>query len=924
MDVRQAVSGGQNDPDGGARPVHEAVAHWSRHAPNAPALTCADGTLSYRDLDERANRLAHHLRGLGVDRGVIVAIHLERSLDHYVALLGVLRAGGAALPLDTGYPVTRLRYMLEDSGARTLITRGSALAEGPLTVVNPHTDAADIAAHPATEPPERAGAADLAYVMYTSASTGAPKGVQLEHGGITNLCRRHVAALGLTAADRGSLAAPLSFDASILDLWPLLSVGGHGIAVSDEDRADPERLVTTLRDNEVTLCFLTTALAEILLAQPDLTTLSLRYLVTGGEALRRRPRPGLPFRLVNIYGPTETTVYVTSAVVADSATGDGPIPIGRPLGGVAVRLLDPHGRPVPDGETGEIVVASAGVSRGYLGQPALTARRFGVDGALRTYRTGDLAKRNAEGDLEFVGRVDRQVKIRGHRIEPDEIERVLLRHPSVRQAAVVAVRPSPETAQLVAYIEPDPGRAPARAGWSTQPGPAGSEVATVATVRALAAGSVLEIGPGVAGLSAACDSHERLASLAGPAAMSREGVDAVLIDAHGPGLGTVDDLLGAITRATELTSDGGTVVLTGVRSLPVLPAACCAAELSVAPDDMTTDELRWRVRGRLHADAAPAIHPAAFLALDAGSVDIVPRFDREGPGRFDVLVRVGEVPPAPEFTWLDWQDDGLDLAAIRRLLRAGTARALGVRSIPHAEVSAWFAAWRGTEEQACAGDLRPRLRPVAGAPSPVDLRALTIGLPYRVRLSWAAGRADGTLDAVWLADSVPEPVRVPWPAPASACDALAKSAPDEQRDEALRRELRDALAARFVQHEMPELIVVLDRLPLTPVGKVDRGALPPPHWLGGRRQSSAEPRTPREEAVTRLAEQVLGRAGVGRDDDLRSYGAHSLTLAQLSARLMDRFEVRVSVRELLAEPTVAAIAGRLESLPAGLDRLKVA
>jgi amino acid adenylation domain-containing protein len=905
-------------------PIHRAVAHWARRTPAAPALSCADGTLTYREFDERSNRLAHHLRQLGVDRDVVVAISLDRSLDHYIALLAVFKAGGAALPLDTGYPAARLRYMLDDSGARVLLTRGPAPADRPLTVVDPSTDAARIAAQPATALPERAVAADLAYLMYTSASTGTPKGVELEHGGIADLCRQHVAALGLTGSDRGSLAAPLSFDASILDLWPLLSVGGHGIAVSDADRGDPERLVRALRDNAVTVCFLTTALAEILLAQPELETLSLRYLVTGGEALRRRPRPGLPFLLVNIYGPTETTVYVTSAVVADSAADDGPIPIGRPLGEVRVRLLDGHGEPVAEGDVGEIVVAGTGVARGYRGRPELTAERFGVDGALRTYRTGDLARRNADGDIEFVGRIDRQVKIRGHRIEPDEIERVLLRHPGVRQAAVTAVRPSPETAQLVAYVEPDPLRAPARAGWSTPAGPAGSENATAATIRALAADSLLEIGPGVAGLDRAAGSHVRLESVAG-LATTPAGFGAVLIDAHAPGIGSVDDLLAAITEAAGRTADGGTVVVSGVRSLSLLPAACCAAELSAAPDAMTTDEIRWRVHGRLHADAAAAIHPAAFTGLAAGSVDVVPRFDRDGPGRFDVLVRVGEVPPSPQFDWLDWTGDGLDLTAIRSLLRSGGRQAVGVRSIPYAELSARFAAWEGTGGLATAGELRDRMRPATGAPSPIDLRALTIGLPYRVRLSWATGRPDGAVDAVWLHASVPEPVRVPWPGAATVPGVLANEAPDEHRDEALRSGIQDALAARFVPHEMPDLVVLLDRLPLTPVGKVDRAALPPPQWLGGERPSSAAPRTPAEEVVTTLAEEVLGRAGVGRDDDLRMFGAHSLALAQLSARLMRQFGVRVSVRRLLAEPTVAAIAGGIESsVAAGSDLVEVA
>ncbi|MFE9655906.1 amino acid adenylation domain-containing protein [Micromonospora sp. NPDC006431] len=904
-------------PDGGGRPIHHAVTHWARRTPEAPAVTCADGTLSYRELDERANRLAHHLRQLGVDRDVVVAIHLDRGLDHYVALLGVFKAGGAALPLDTGYPAARLRYMLDDSGAHVLITGQDPPADGKGTVVNPNTDATLIAANPATAPACRTRAADLAYLMYTSASTGAPKGVQLEHGGITDLCRWHVAALGLTGADRGSLAAPLSFDASILDLWPVLSVGGHAVAVSDEDRGDPERLVRALRDNEITVCFLTTALAEILLAQPELETLSLRYLVTGGEALRRRPRPGLPFRLVNIYGPTETTVYVTSAVVADSATEDGPIPIGRPLGAVDVRLLDPHGKPVPPGEAGEIVVAGTGVSRGYLRRPELTAQRFGVDGAVRTYRTGDLARRNADGQLEFLGRIDRQVKIRGHRIEPDEIERVLLRHPDVRQVAVAAVRPSGQATQLVAYVEPV-GRHTGT-GWSAPPESAGNAATTVATVRALAPRALLEIGPGVTGLDRVCGSHVRLDSLV---AGGRADFDVVLVDAHGVRLRSVEDLLATIAAAMRQTVAGGTVLVSGVRSLPLLPAAAGAAELAAAPDATTGDELRWRAYGRLRADAAPALHPAVFADLEGGSVDIVPRYDRDDPGRFDVLIRVGEVAPAPGFDWLDWGGD-VDLAGIRDLLRSGARRVVGVRSIPYAQLSARFAAWQDMVGPATAGELRDRARP-AGAPSLIDLRALTVGLPYRVRLSWAAGRPDGALDAVWLHDSVPEPVRLPWPGPDTVPAVPANHAPDEQGDEELRRALREALATRFVPHEMPDLFVLLDRLPLTPVGKVDRNALPPPHWLGGERQAAAGPRTPAEEAVTGLAEEVLGRAGVGRDDDLRSLGAHSLTFAQLSTRIMRRFGVRVPVRRLLEEPTVAAIAGRLEnSCPATLDRQEV-
>ncbi|WP_073729862.1 amino acid adenylation domain-containing protein [Streptomyces sp. CB02414] len=893
MDER--VASRADRTDGGGRPVHHAIAYWARRTPQAPAITCADGVLSYRELDERANRLAHHLRGLGVERGVVVAVHLDRGLEHYVALLGVHRAGGAALPLDTGYPEARLRYMLEDSGALVVITRQDA---GAGTVVDPYADAALIAACPATPPDVGVRRDDLACLMYTSASTGAPKGVQLEHGGIADLCRWHAEALGLTAADRGSLAAPLSFDASILDLWPLLSVGGHAVAVSDDDRGDPERLVRALRERVITVCFLTTALAEIVLAQPGLETLALRWLVTGGEALRRRPRPGLPFRLMNIYGPTETTVYVTSAVVADEAAADGPVPIGRPLGGVDVRLLDPQGRPVPAGEAGEIVVAGPGVARGYLRRPGLTSRRFGMDGGLRTYRTGDLARLGADGQFEFLGRIDRQVKVRGHRIEPDEIERALMRHPGVRQAAVAAVRPAGQAAQLVAYVEKaGPGGA---AGWSVPPGPAGSAVTTVAAVRALAPRSVLEIGPGVPGLDKVCDVHERRESLTSEV---RGAYDLVLVDAHA--VDGADGLLAVIGAAQR---HGGTVLVSGVRSLPLLGPAAGRAVLAAAVDGTTGDELRWRAYGQHRDDAGPAVHPVVFADLPAGSVEIVPRYDRADPGRFDVLVRAGEVPEAPGFEWRDYGGE-VDLAAIRAVLRGGEARVFGVRGIPYAELAARFSAWRGMAGQVTAGELRARARP-GGAPSPVDLRALTLGLPYRVRLSWAAGRADGALDAVWLHDTVPEPVRLPWPGPAAAPVETVNRAPDEAGDERLREELREVLAARFVPHEMPDLLVLLDRLPLTPVGKVDRSALPLPWWLDGPRRGADGPRSAAEEAVSGLVEELLGR-GVGRDDDLRTLGAHSLTFAQLSSRILHEFGVRVPVRRLLEEPSVAAIAGRL-------------
>jgi amino acid adenylation domain-containing protein len=862
---QELAAGWDADDPAGRVPVHRHVARWAARTPDAPAITHAGVTLGYGELDVRANRLAHHLRALGIGRDAVVAIHLERGHDHYVALLAVLKAGGAALPLDTTYPAARLGYMLADSGATVLLThsaRPAVAAPDEVVVVRVDADAA-IAACPDTAPPDAVEPGDLAYVMYTSASTGPPKGVQLEHGGIANLCRWHVAALGLTAADRGSLAAPLSFDASIVDLWPLLSVGAHTVAVPDDARTDLARLAEVLRDNEVTVCFLTTALAELLLAQPDVASLPLRYLVTGGEALRRRPPTGAGFRLVNVYGPTETTVYATSTVV--DPHGSGAIPIGSPAGGVAVHLLDPSGAPVPDGQPGEVVVAGAGVGRGYLGKPELTAQRFRTrDDGTRSYHTGDLARLRPDGTFEFLGRIDRQLKVRGHRIEPEELERALLAHPAVRQAAVTVARPTPDNVQLVAYVEADPDALP------DAPAPKPSRVDDPeldAVVRSLAPRSLLDLGT------------------AAPVAVPDGGWDAVVVD--GGGARSYEALLADVAAAVGRTADGGAVVVGGLRSLPLLPAAYAAAELSEAPE-LSADELGWRVRGALLSDTGLAVHPAALTAL-AGTLDRVaavevwPRCRPSGMPWYDTVLWVGEDQPAPEVHWLDWTADDLDLTRIRTLLRAGDHAVLGVRGIPHG-----------------------RFAPTG--PEPIDLRALALGLPYDVRIRWAA--EDGAVDAVW--HRAGRTFRLPAASEAPAVPANHPVLPG--RHAALADELRTALADRFVPHERPDLVVVLDRLPLTPVGKVDRVALPMPHWLS--RDSGDPPRTPTEVAVAELACAVLGRGRLGRADDLRALGAHSLTMTQMAARLAGRFGVALPIRTLLDEPTVAAIAAHVDAAAA--------
>jgi amino acid adenylation domain-containing protein len=432
--------------------------------PDAVALVSERGTLTYRELDRRANQLAHHLRALGTGANTLVAICAERSLEMVVAILGVLKAGGAYVPLDAQYPKERLELMLEDSGAAVLLTQahladrmpkfaGAVIAlDGAFPSFSPQTELA---------PPRCAGPESLAYVIYTSGSTGRPKGVLVEHRGLANMVAWHRRRFSISGADRATLVASPGFDASVWELWPYLCAGACLYIPAEGARRSPVDLHAWLLKHEITICFLPTPVAEELLRLEWPARCALRCLLTGGDKLRTWPDAALPFEVVNNYGPTEGTVVATSCPVPTlQSRGEAATPepsIGRPIDNVRVYILDPHGQAVPPGVPGELYVAGAGVARGYLDRRELTEARFLSDQFsnepdARMYRTGDLGRWLANGDIEFLGRVDDQVKIRGYRIELGEVEAVLREHPAVRDAVVLAREDTPGHKRLTAYV----------------------------------------------------------------------------------------------------------------------------------------------------------------------------------------------------------------------------------------------------------------------------------------------------------------------------------------------------------------------------------------------------------------------------------------------------------------------------------------
>ncbi|WP_416971231.1 non-ribosomal peptide synthase/polyketide synthase [Streptomyces sp. 4F14] len=894
-----------------AEPLPEAFARQVRTTPDAVALVAGERELSYAELDARANRFAHHLIRQGVGPEDLVALKLPRSVDLVVGILGVLKAGAAYLPVDPQYPDSRIAFMLDDARPRVVIE-----------------EAVEATDHPDTAPPVRVLPQHPAYVIYTSGSTGRPKGVVVSHAGLAHLVAGQVERFAIGADSRILQFASPSFDASVSELYTALLTGATLVLPPP---GNPLPALTALDVTHVTVP------PSVLVALEG--ELRARTLVVAGEAcspeLVQRWAPGR--RMINAYGPTETTVCAT---MSDPLIPTGQLPpIGRPITGARVYVLDAGLQPVPPGVAGELYVAGAGLARGYLNRPALTADRFVADPygppGSRMYRTGDLVRWTRGGELEFAGRADDQVKVRGFRVEPAEIEAQLTDHPAIAHS-VVTVRDD----RLIAYVVPAGARRdheldivetwretydalPVTAaqtafgenftGWNSsydgRPIPEAEmrewRDATVDRIRVLRPRRVLEVGAGtgllLAKLAPDCETYwatdfsataigvltehvDRQPELTGKVVLRTQpahdvtglpegAFDVIVINSVIQYFPSGEYLRDVVGKLTALLAPGGALFLGDVRNLRLLRPFLTAVH---AQDPEAVDRAVRREEELL-------VDPDWFTTLDPRlDVSIEVRRGRHHNEltrhRYDVTLREAARTTEQAITQLVWDQDVFTLD--QALAAADATPALRITGVPNTRLA--------TE----AG------RDPQGAPDPEDW--YTCGRPAHV--TWSPYGPE-LLDVTFVVDDHRVPYR---PAPVTGAPLTNTPRTTGNLPATLRAHARE----RLPEHLVPSVFVVLDDLPRTASGKLDRAALPAPE--ADRTTTGRAPRTPQEELLADLFGELLNTGRVGVDDNFFDLGGHSLLATRLASRVRATLGVELDVRALFEAPTPAALAVRLD------------
>ncbi len=946
--------------------VPERFRAQAARTPQAPAVRAGSESLAYAELDARAGRLAGRLRALGVRPGDRVGVALERSPDGVAAMLATWKAGGVYVPLDPGYPRDRLAFMLADAAPGVLVTSSglaAALPEfggevvlvdeeapsppGPLSPASGRkgeNDDVSSAPLPLAGEGLGRGPSSLAYLIYTSGSTGTPKAVAVSHGALAATLAASGEAFGFGAEDVVTALASSAFDISLWETLSPLLAGGTALLVPREIVADAAAVLEAARDATV-LHAVPALMREVVRAARERGAPSrLRALFVGGDAvppeLLAEMREAFPAAATHVlYGPTEAAIICASFRVPREGEVAGN-PIGTPLGNAALSVRDPRGAPSPPGVPGELWIGGASVAEGYLGRPELTAEAFVAEDGARWYRTGDRARWRADGTLEWLGRTDRQVKVRGFRIEPGEIEAALTRLPEVRDAAVAVREDEPGERRLVAYVVPEAPGAAAEL-WPSigeyfvydeliYSGLTGDELRNsryrAALERHARGGVVLDVGTGADAILARIaaeagarrvyavellDESYRRARARVESLGLRDRITVIHGDARTVRLPEpVDVIVSEIVEAMA-GGEGAAVVLNAARRHlrpggVMVPGLCRTRVAAVAlPEELRADprftptaahyvrrifeevgrpfDVRLCVRG-FPADGRMS-STGVFEELDFRSGPAAPEQRRqetltvERDGRVDGLLLWlwMELAPGEELDILEEEtawfpvyfpvfDGGVEVRAGDRIvMECGTV--LSGNGVAPDYAVRGVVARHGRE------------------PVEFEHRSAHHDAPFRA----------SPLHRLVLAEDG-EPV-------------VAEPRPGAVDPDHLRARLRESLP----DYMLPAAFVPMEKLPLSPNGKLDRAALPAPEAVAAGAREFVAPRGPVEEALADIWAGVLRRERVGAHDDFFALGGHSLMATQVISRVRERLGAELQLRELFEVSTLEEFARRVDA-----------
>jgi amino acid adenylation domain-containing protein/FkbH-like protein len=1006
--------------------------------PDAIAVVFENQSLTYRELNNKTNQLAHYLDSLRVKPEVLVGLCIERSLEMVIGLLGILKAGGAYVPLDPSYPPERVAFMLEDSQVLVLLTQQKLKAQLPeskaqVLCLDSHWKV--ISQMSTKNPVKRIQSDNLAYVIYTSGSTGKPKGVQITHQALTNFLNTMRFLPGLTDQDVWLAVTTVSFDIAALELYLPLMVGAKIVLVSREVASDGVQLLDVLNHANITVMQATPATWRLLLMSGWAGTSHLKILI-GGEALPRNLAGQLldkGAQVWNLYGPTETTIWSTRYQINSSSLAaldfESSESIGYPIANTEIYLVDSNYQLVPVGVPGELYIGGDGLARGYLNRQELTAEKFipnsfSTQPGTRLYKTGDLVRYLPDGKLEYLSRIDNQVKIRGFRIELGEIEAVLNQHAMVQQTVVICTETQSNDKRLIAYIVSELEK-PAQffdeskqevyaeqisqwehiwhenynqaitsqdatfniAGWNSSytglPIPE-TEMrewvnSTVDTILSLQPNSVLEIGCGtglllsriaphchqywgtdfstvvlqqVEQLKSTVDSLEHVMLFNRKADdfsdIKPETFDTIILNSVIQYFPSVTYLFEVLGKAIQTLKPGGSIFIGDVRNLALLKAYHASVQFYQAPASLTCSKLQQRIQQRMVQEEELVIAPTFFTALTQHFPNLTHVQIQLKPGhyhneltrfRYDVILQVGSPVSQPsDITWQDWSNHSWTLSTLRQHLIETQPDIIGLRQVPNArldkeiKILEWLTNAASTETVAQLRQIFSK-SPATGI-EPEKLGALSEELSYDVVMSWAHAGADGSYDVILQHRGVRQKTRqgVFFPFYDSEhFESKSKKSWHHYANNPLQGKLSRKLVPQlrqFLQEQLPDYMVpsafvMLDSIPLTPNGKIDRRALLALETFQSSNQADyVAPRTFTEESLANIWIEILGLERIGIHDNFFEVGGHSLLATQLMSRIANTFSIELPLRHLFESPTVATLAEKLEKIKNTLQKLQ--